>query len=227
MARPRGLKLLVGVVAAAVVLVMAGTYVYIHFIEGPAPSPLTLRPKATDTSPTGPVDGDWEPTKDSTVGYRVKEVLFGQSTTAVERTNAVSGSMTIAGTSLTAAEFTVDMTTVTSDRRQRDRQFNGRVMETDRFPTSTFVLTSPVDFGAVASQGATISAKASGKLTLKGTTKTVTVELTADRKGELIEVNGSFAINFPDWKIDNPSFGPASVGDDGSLEFLLVLARTP
>ncbi len=64
-----------------------------------------------------------------------------------------------------------------------------------------------------------------GELTLRGTTKTVTVELDATRSGERIHVSGSIPITFADWGIPNPSFGPASTEDHGELEFLLVFAR--
>jgi hypothetical protein len=41
----------------------------------------------------------------------------------------------------------------------------------------------------------------------------------------VIQVSGSVPITFADYSIDNPSGGPASVGDSGTLEFLLVLAK--
>ena len=83
----------------------------------------------------------------SQAGYRVKETLFGQSTEAVGRTNSVTGSLTISGTTVSDGDFTVDMTTVKSDSSQRDGQFNGRIMDTSQFPTSTFKLTQPIDLG--------------------------------------------------------------------------------
>ena len=47
-------------------------------------------------------------------------------------------------------------------------------MDVAKFPTSTFVLTAPIDFGAVPADGATVNATATGDLTLHGTTKSVT-----------------------------------------------------
>ncbi len=91
---------------------------------------------ATDASN---VDGTWKATNASQVGYRVKENLFGVDTEAVGRTNQVTGTLTIAGTGpATAADFTVDMTSVTSYEDRRDAQFNGGIMQTDQFPTATF-----------------------------------------------------------------------------------------
>jgi polyisoprenoid-binding protein YceI len=223
-----------------VVLVVGGTYVYIHFIEGDPPAPLSVNTVTTDVpsassgasttvDPSGDsessVDGTWQPTGESIVGYRVKERLFGQDATAVGRTHDVTGKLLIDGEHATEASFTVDMTTVKSDRSQRDGQFQGRIMDTAQFPTSTFELTQPIALGTVPADGKVVTYKATGKLTLHGTTKTVTVDLDAKRAGDNIDVSGSIPITFAEWNIPNPSFGPASTEDHGELEFLLVFAR--
>jgi polyisoprenoid-binding protein YceI len=70
-----------------------------------------------------------------------------------------------------------------------------------------------------------VTPKATGKLTLHGTTKTITFTLSAERTGNNVKVNGSIPITFSDYNIDNPSGGPASVGNTGTLEFLLLLAK--
>jgi len=69
--------------------VVGGPFVYIHFIESKAPAPLSLAktsPSASAASSTATsaqgVDGPWTVTSGSTIGYRVQEVLFGQSNTA-------------------------------------------------------------------------------------------------------------------------------------------------
>ena len=82
------------------------------------------------------------------VGYRVVEVLFGQDTEGVGRTTAVTGSLTLDGSAITTAEFTVDMTTLKSDEDNRDRKFQGEIMETSTFPTATFTITQPIELGS-------------------------------------------------------------------------------
>ena len=159
------------------------------------------------------------------MGYRVKETLFGQSTEAVGRTNSVTGSLAISGSSVSEGDFTVDMSTVKSDSTQRDGQFNGRIMDTSQFPTSTFKLTQPIELGSVPADGQEITANATGDLTLKGVTKSVTFPVTARLSHGQVQVTGSIPVTFGDYGIDNPSFGPASVGDNGTLEFLLVFER--
>jgi polyisoprenoid-binding protein YceI len=161
----------------------------------------------------------------SVVGYRVDEVLFGQSTTAVGRTSSLTGEVTISGTQVTSGGFTVDMTTVKSDRSQRDNQFNGRIMSTSTYPTATFALTQPIDLGTAPGDHQPVDAKATGNLTLRGVTRPVTLDVKAQRDGDKVEVNGSYPLTFADWQIPNPSLGPVSTEDHGLLEFLLVLDR--
>jgi polyisoprenoid-binding protein YceI len=180
---------------------------------------------AAATPSDASLEGTWSATADSELGYRVKEVLFGQSTEGVGRTNAVTGALTLAGTSVDAAEFTVDMTTVTSDSGNRDNQFNGRIMDTATFPTATFALTQPIELAAVPAEGEVVTASATGDLTLRGNTQSVTFDVQARVNGGNIEVDGAIPIVFADWGIPNPSFGPASTEDNGLLEFLLVFAK--
>jgi polyisoprenoid-binding protein YceI len=221
--------IVIGVIAA-LALVVGGPFIYTKFIAGDAPPPLTL----TDASPTTtatttgtvPLDGTWTIASGSRVGYRVKEVLFGQSNTAVGRTSEIEGTITINGTTVEAATFTVDMTSLSSDQERRDRQFNGRIMDTSTYPTATFTLTEPINLGSIPAEGVTGTARATGKLTLHGTTKTVAFTVTGRRTASSIQVSSSIPITFEEWNIPNPSFGGVvTTEDSGSLEFLLNLAH--
>ncbi|MDQ6948705.1 MAG: YceI family protein [Actinomycetota bacterium] len=235
-----------GVVAALLVLGVGGPYVYIHFVEGTAPAPLSLSSGATPagggtttiaaaaqpgTSAAVPsasastIDGTWNVTSGSTAGYRIKETLLGQSNTAVGRTSAVTGSIVISGSSVPTGSFSVDLTRVSSDRSQRDGQFQGRIMDTAKFPTATFALSSPMQFGAAPADGVEVAAPAVGNLSVHGVTKPVTFQVAAKRSGATIEVSGSIPIVFADYGIANPSGGPATTEDNGILEFLIELAH--
>ena len=222
-----------GAVVGLVVLVSAGTWVYLNVVRDPPPERLSLddpgepnEPAPTTTSATAAsVDGTWTVAVGSEAGYRVPEVLNGQSTEAVGRTSAVTGELVLAGTSATAASFTVDLASVTSDESRRDGQFRGRIMDVATHPKATFRLTAPISFGEVPAEGVRLDASATGELTLRGGTRPVTFPLQAERSGGTIRVAGSIPITFSDYGIPNPSAGPAQVGDEGELEFLLVLGR--
>ncbi|MFT3852950.1 MAG: YceI family protein [Ilumatobacteraceae bacterium] len=171
------------------------------------------------------IAGTWTINSNSTVGYRVKETLGGVDTEAVGRSSGITGSLTVEGTTVTATELTIDMTTFSSDSSQRDSQFNGRIMQVSKFPTATFKLTSPIDLASIPAEGSTLDVKATGDLTLHGVTKSVTFDLTAQQGSGRIGVNGSTEITFADFGIDNPSNGFAETGDTGTLEFVLVFGR--
>jgi polyisoprenoid-binding protein YceI len=211
--------------------VVGGPFVYIHFIAAKAPAPLTLatttRPATSSaaSSPAQGVTGTWAVSSGSQVGYRVKEILFGQSNVAAGRTNAVTGSVTISGATVGKASFTADMTSVKSDQQRRDNQFSGRIMDTASYPTATFTLSSPIVLPSTPAVGAQSSTQATGMLTMHGTSKSVTFTVKGQRTSSGIEVTGSIPIVFADWNIPNPSFGPVSTDDHGVLEFLLVFKR--
>jgi len=215
-------------VAVVAVLAVGGPFVYVHLVEGDAPKPLAVTsssPGAQASGSTGSAagsDGTWKAVSGSQAGYRVDEVLFGQNSVAVGRTSRVSGQLTIQGATVSAADLTVDLSSVQSDRAQRDNQFRGRIMDTAAWPTASFKLTSPIQLGSVPAQGATVSAKATGQLTLRGTTRTVTTDLTARRSGGSIQVSGQIPITFSEWGIPNPSFGPVTTEDHGTIEYLVV-----
>ena len=159
----------------------------------------------------------------SAVGYRVVEVLFGQDTEGVGRTSAITGQLTLSGTQVTAADFEVDMTTLTSDEDRRDNQFRGRLMDTASFPTATFTLTAPIELGTTPADGAAVAATATGDLTLRGTTNPVTFDVQAQQTGGTIQVVGSTDIVFADYGIPDPSTTGISTQDHGLLEFDLHL----
>jgi polyisoprenoid-binding protein YceI len=219
-----------------VVVAVVAPYVYIHFIKSDAPKPLSLDDVPTQTTAPDPsastapanasVDGTYKIGTGSVAGYRAKEVLFGQDTDAAGRTNDVTGTMVLTGTTVPQANFTVGLASVKSDEDRRDQQFQGRIMDVASHPNATFVLTKPITLPSLPAENKQITVPATGKFTLRGTTKTVTFNVTASRKGSnTIAVQGSVPIVWSEWNIPQPSFGPAQVADSGEIEFLLVLTR--
>ena len=247
--RPRHwLRWLIGAIVVLVVLGVGGPFLYIHFFNGSTPAALSLptasssassSPGGTATGGTGTANteasgslaGTYSVGSGSVVGYRVNEVLLGQSTTAVGRTTSVTGHLTIVGSTATAAAFSVPMDTVHSDKSERDGQFDGRIMDVSQYPTGTFALTSPIDLAPLPATGVIKSYTATGKLMLHGVTRAVTFTLTAERStakdgGTQIEVVGDIPVLFSDYNVQNPSVGGfVTTQDHGLLEFLLVFGK--
>jgi polyisoprenoid-binding protein YceI len=219
-----------GVIVGLFVVVQAGTYVYIHFIEADPPARLSLDESSTSSSGAQPVtgtdvDGAWTATNGSQAGYRVHENLHGQDNEAAGRTSQVTGTLEISGLTISAAEIVVDLASVTSDDNRRDNQYRNRIMDVSRFPAATFRLTQPITLPSVPTDTTKLSLKATGDLSLRGTTKSVTVDLNAQRDGASIKVQGAIPLRFDDWGIPSPSIAGISVDDHGEIEFLVVFGR--
>ena len=217
------------------VLTEAGVFVYIHFISPDPASKLTFSNAAAATASSdagdpaltaaGAIDGTWKVANGSVVQYRIQETLEGQANEATGQDTAVTGQLVVGGTTVSSASFSVDMKKFETNEDQRNTQFHNRIMNTLKFPTATFELTSPIDLTAIPDNLVQVTVKVTGKLTLHGTTNTVTFDLTARRNGAHIEVNGTIPVTFSDYGISNPSGGPAKVGNNGDLEFLLIFTK--
>jgi polyisoprenoid-binding protein YceI len=222
----RALKLTVGGVLLAVAAFVA---VYLLFFSSDSPDEFELTPTddaAATTAPAETIDGTWTVASGSEAGYRVREKLANlpAQSDAVGRTSAVTGTVVIDGTSVTAASFSVDVTTLESDEARRDNRIRTSGLETDTFPTSTFELGSPIDLGA--DPGATVSVAAEGDLAIHGVTRRVTIPIEAARRGDQIELVGAITFPMADFEIEPPSIGGfVTVEDDATMEFKLLLAR--
>jgi polyisoprenoid-binding protein YceI len=217
--------LLAGIVASGIVGV-GGPFFFQHVVEGKAPAQLTLdSPAPAASSGTLVTNGTWRVAAGSIVGYRVNEVLLGQKNIAAGRTSSITGSIAVEGKTVRSGSFTVDMTTIRSNRSMRDNQFNGRVMQTSTYPMSTFAFADPIELGSIPASGVKKTLPAKGKLTLHGVTKTVSFNVTAVHTGSSVQVTGTIPIIFADWNIQDPNGGPAHTEDHGVLEFKLNFAH--
>ncbi|MGO1316509.1 MAG: YceI family protein [Cellulomonadaceae bacterium] len=227
-------KLLIALVSLVVLAGAAygGTLVYASIQNTKAPEELALSTTTpgTDSSTAGAGDatdatdlaGEWTVADGSQAGYRVAEVLNGQDVTVVGRTDDVSGTVTVEDISLTAAEITVSMTTITTDSTNRDGKFL-EILSTSEYPTATFTLTEPVDISGIAD--GVVSVEASGDLTIAGVTQSVTVALEAQQTADGVEVSGSIPVTFSDFGVEAPDLGFVKVEDAGTVEMLLTLTR--
>ena len=211
------------VVAAALVLVLAGAFAVFILRGSDAPPPPTLSAEETATPTATPAAGatSWQVAagEETFVGYRVREEFASIGVAdAVGRTGEVTGTAEIDGDQLTAAALETDMTTLRSDESRRDDALRSRGIETDRFPTSEFELTEPVDLTRR-------SQRVRGELTLHGETQPIAVRVGAQRLGgDTIELVGQAPIAFADFQIEPPSVaGVVTVEDEGTLEFKIRL----
>ena len=87
----------------------------------------------------------------------------------------MTGSITVESdgttTTLTAADLTVDTTSLTSDESEARQPFAPRGPRDGRLPTATFTLTAPVEVPSAALAGTASDVTLTGDLTLHGVTK--------------------------------------------------------
>lgn len=162
----------------------------------------------------------------SFVGYRVQEELAGiGGQTAVGRTPDVSGTLTVADRTVTEATITADLSTLVSDDDRRDGQLRQQALETDAFPTATFVLTEPIELPAAGEDGSIQQGTITGELTLHGVTRTVEVPIEGQLDGGVVVLTGSIDIVFADYDIDGPQSMLLLVADHGTMEFQLFFTQ--
>lgn len=223
-------KLIKLIVLLAVLAV--GSVALWYYVLRPDP-PKTFSSDTITTVPvdTGPLAGTWTVSTNtdgtrSEVGYRVSEVFARGAVRAeaVGRTDSVSGALTISGTRVTTLTLTADMKSLRSDESRRDNTLRTRGLQTDQFPTATFVLAAPIAIEAAGS--APMRTTAQGDLTLHGQTRPVTVTLEAARSGDRLIAVGAAPIALSDFGIDAPDVaGFVTVDNKGTMEFKLYFSR--
>jgi polyisoprenoid-binding protein YceI len=189
--------------------------------SSPAPAATSLDGTWTLDPTIGSYDYAANDFSGSWAGYRAQEQLVGLGgTSAVGRTPDISGTITLAGTQLTGANLSVDLTTLASNESMRDGQLGQQGVQTNQFPTATFVLTQPIELGSIPAEGTSLSVTAVGDLTLHGVTKNVSIPMAAVQQGDIIGVSGSLTFTWGDFGMTQPtSMRVVSLADDVTMEF--------
>ena len=202
-------KKLIYISLAAAILIVGGPWLYTSLFRDKPLNPFNETSINNDgvTATTGEIElsSDWKLIAESQVGYRIKERIALKTFETVGRSSEVTGSLKILDSQITQTTFKVDMKTFQSDSGGRDAQFNGRIMDTEKYPTANFVLTEPITLVEKPLNGLTIKNAATGNLTIRGTTKEVTIPLSSTLQNSVITVIGQIQIQFDEWKIPNPS----------------------
>jgi polyisoprenoid-binding protein YceI len=228
-------------IVAIVAIAVAGYAVFSAFAGG-GPAAVGLSADAENSctstgtvhvsggsSASGDLDGVWDVERGTSfVGYRVREQLaiLPAPSDAVGRTTAVDGELEVSGLEIEKVDVAADLTELTSDRSQRDERIHTVGLETDAFPDAAFTLTEPIAFDAQPADGETISAGATGELTLHGVTNQLCVPVQATLSGGTIRVLGSVEVAFAEYGMEAPNIGFVSTQDHGTIEFQLDFVRT-
>ena len=97
--------------------------------------------------------------------------------------------------------FTVDLTTLKSDKSMRDNRVQNQGLETSKYPTATFTATKVTGFDPSLPADQEQTLQLTGTLDLHGVQKDVTWEVKANRDGNIITALATLKFNFADFNI--------------------------
>ena len=236
--RKRVAALAVGGGVALIVAIFLVVYFVIFPTSSPKPFKLatsTASPAATTTSasvPSAGVGGSWSVASGSEAGYRVREKLafLPAESDAVGRTSSITGAARLTeskGTiTITTASFNVAVNTLKSDRSMRDEKIHEIGLESDRYPTASFVLSGPVRLTRSAVAGHVTRASVTGVFTIHGTSKTRALPVEFTLSGSTLEAAGSITFPWSEFGMSAPSVGGfVNVTEKATMEFDLHLRR--
>jgi polyisoprenoid-binding protein YceI len=111
-----------------------------------------------------------------------------------------------------------DLTKLESDDDRRDDHMRTMAIETDLFPTATFVTTADIVLPADLTAGGRASVTVAGDLTIHGVTRPVSVPVQAQHAGGRIEVVGSLSFPWAYFDMKQPNLSYVTVEADPTLE---------
>jgi polyisoprenoid-binding protein YceI len=239
-----GRRLLAAVLGGGLTLaVIAFAVIYFVLFPTSSPKPFTLTvattpastagtTPATGATAAGSLSGDRQIASGSLAGYRVREKLafLPAQSDAVGRTSQITGSATFAqaGDQLTIsrASFSVNVLSLKSDRSMRDEKIRQIGLESERYPTAVFALSSPLRLSRKAIEGRVAHVRATGTFEIHGVTKPETLPLELSLAGSTFEAAGSLTFPWGEFAMTAPSIGGfVNVTQSATLEFDLRLAQ--
>jgi polyisoprenoid-binding protein YceI len=187
-------------------------------------------PVVSASPPAGSLSFTLDPAQ-SEVSYRATEQLAGISspTDAVGKTSDVSGTIVFDSDGAvvsSASTITIDLTTLTSDKSQRDNYIKRSTLNTNRYPYAVFVPTSVAGLSWPLPTTGQATFTIAGDLTAHGITKPTTWNATATFDGGKISGNASTDVKFEEFGMSPPrTMLVLSVEDH--LTFTLNFVITP
>ena len=156
--------------------------------------------------------------------YKARETLanIGSPTEAVGKTSQVTGSIAFTNTGAidsSASKITIDLSTLQSDKSQRDNYIKRNTLNTDQFPDAVFVPTGVQGLSWPLPTSGQATFKLTGNLTVHGQTSQTTWDVTATFGPKQINGTATTTVKFEDFGMKPPStMLVISVEDNLTLE---------
>ncbi len=244
--RPRSARRAALAVGSGIVVLAIAGFALVYFLIFPtsSPKPFSLSTASPATSATAPATtsttgssaaqlaGAWKIAGGSQGGYRVREKLafLPAQSDAVGRTSQITGGAGISESggqlTISSASFAVAVNTLTSDRSMRDEKIHSIGLESDRYPTATFVLARPLTLPASALRGRVAHISTDGVVTIHGTSRQERIPLEMSLSGTTLETAGSLTFPWSEFNMTAPSVaGFVNVTGKATMEFDLRMQR--
>jgi polyisoprenoid-binding protein YceI len=121
------------------------------------------------------------------------------------------------------SKFTVDLTTLKSDRDMRDSRVQNQALQTSQFPTATFIAKSVTGWDTSLPEGTEQDLKLTGTMDLHGVQKDITWDVKARKQGDVITALATVNFLYSDFDIPVLNIaGFVSVEDDVTLQVQVV-----
>ena len=178
----------------------------------PSPTATSTATQAATQSQATTAPGAWTVTGDSKATVSVRERLVGVNfpSDAVLVAKGARGTFTLSadGSFSPDSKITFDLTTLTSDQRQRDDFVKQSVLQTRQFPTATFIPLKATGLTLPIASNTDLKFQISGKITIRNITKDVTFDVVAKRAGGQLTAT---ATANPTWKFGDFGMQPPAV----------------
>ena len=168
----------------------------------------------------------------SHASYHAHEQLAGKSlpSEAVGTTNGVQGAVAFGPDGSIHADqsqITVDLTSLTSDESRRDNFIKNNTLQTSRYPTATFIPREVLGLPTPLPTSGEHTFQLSGDLTVHGSEKPVTWQVTAQFDATTVSGDATTNVNMSDFGMTPPRVGPVlSLEDALTLELVFSASRS-
>lgn len=214
--------------AGIIVVIIGGVLVYTSYFASTANAPHTaagaITPVATTPIPANTTLRTFQITPaQSTASYSVHENLIirnNPNAVAVGRTHSVQGNFRISTSPsplVAAMSVTVDLRTLQTDESMRDRYVRRNALETDTYPTATFVSVSAQGLPATYTDGQTLHFQLIGNLTMHGKTNKETFDVQGKVVGNTVTGTATSTIYMTDFGIQPPNLANIAIAQNKVL----------
>ena len=219
-----------------IIVIVAGIFYSMHFASAVSQTQTHVAPGAVPTSSSSPAPVTGASTfqivpAQTTASYSVYENLIFENkpnNDAIGTTHSVQGGFQIrtgASPLVAAMNITVDLRTLQTDSQMRDNYVRRHALETDTYPTATFVSTSTQGLPTIYSDGQTVHFQLIGNLTMHGKTNKEVFDVQGKVVGNTVTGTATSTVYMTDFGIQPPNLANIAIAQNKVLITITFIAK--